>query len=183
MSRRWKAIPEAERAALRCRFALTLAADGLAAPDPPPGTRPPRFDELYAAALDPASALDAPLSGALAADVDSRAAFAAVLRDYAVCWFPPAVAAAGGGLDMREADGFRVWIRPSSADASQVYVLVRAAEGRAGKPTALVALPPDGPPASVALPEDIDGVYQVIVREESALVRAIRDPASKLALR
>ena len=185
MSRRWNSMSEAERAELCRRFALALAADELAAPDPPAGTRPPRFDELYAAALDPVSALDASLSGRLTADAAARAAFEAALRDNALCWFPVAAAAAGGGSadDVREEDGFRVWIRPSSAGDGQVYVLVRAAEGRAGKPAALVALPPDGPPASVVLPEDIDGVYQVIAREESALVRAIRDPAAKLALR
>ena len=183
MSRRWNAMSEAERAGLRRRFALALAADELAPPDPPPGTRPPRFDELYAAALDPVSALDASLSDALTDDAAARATFEAVLRDNALCWFPVAAAAAGGADDMREEDGFRVWVCPSSVGDGQVYVLVRAAEGRTGKPTELVALPPDGPPEFVALPEDIDGVYQVIAREESVLVRAIRDPASKLALR
>lgn len=184
MNGRWNSMSEAERAGLRRRFALALAADELAAPDPPAGTRPPRFDELYTAALDPVSTLDASLSGFLTADAAARSAFEAVLRDNALCWFPVAAAAGGGSADdVREEGGFRVWIRPSSAGDGQVYVLVRAAEGRAGKPAALVALPPGGPPASVALPGDIDGVHQVIAREDSALVRAIRDPAAKLALR
>ena len=176
-------MSEAERAGPRRRFSLAFAADELAVPDPPAGSRPPRFDELYAAALDPVSALDASLSGPLTGDAAARAAFVAVLRDNALCRFPVAAAAGGNADDVREEGGFRVWIRPSSAGDGQVYVLVRAVEGRAGKPAALVALPPDGPPASVVLPEDIDGVHQVIAREDSAPVRAIRDPAAKLALR
>ena len=186
MSRRWMAISEAERDAMTRRFALGLAAEALAAQPAPPdtGVRPPRFDELYAAARDPVASLAGPLALALAADPGARLAFEALLRDHSLCWFPPAAAAAGEeGLDSREEAGFRVWLRPSSAGPDQVYVLIRLAEGRAGKPSALVALPPGGPPVCAALPEDIDGVYQLIEREDSALVRAVRDPASKLALR
>lgn len=180
MSRRWSTMAETETAAVRRRFAAALAADELAAPEAPHGARPPRFDELYAAALDPVAGL----GGALAADAGARAEFEAVLRDVSVCWFPVAAAAAGGdGLDSREEQGFRIWVRPSSAEDGQVYVLIRAAEGIDAKPSALVVMPPDGRPVSVALPEGIDGVYQLIAREDSALVRAVRDPGSRLALR
>ena len=184
MSRRWSTMAETETDAVRRRFAAALAADELAAPEAPHGARPPRFDELYAAALDPVAGLGGALAGALAADAGARVEFEAVLRDVSVCWFPVAAAAAGGdGLDSREEQGFRIWVRPSSAGDGQVYVLVRAAEGIDAEPSALVVMPPDGRPVSVALPEGIDGVYQLIAREDSALVRAVRDPGSRLALR
>lgn len=185
MSRRWSTFSEPERGRMRRRFALSLAADALAAPDEPPGGfRPPSFDQLYAAARDPSAALTEPLAAALAADSRARAKFEALLRDGSVCWFPLAAAAAGeAGLDAREEAGFRIWIRPSSAGNDQVYVLIRAAQSAVAKPTAVVALPPAGPPVCAPLPDDIDGVYQLIEREDSPLVRAIRDPASKLALR
>lgn len=93
MNGRWNSMSEAERAGLRRRFALALAADELAVPDPPAGTRPPRFDELCAAALDPVSALDASLSGFLTADAAARSTFEAVPRDNALCWLPPPPAA------------------------------------------------------------------------------------------
>ncbi len=168
------------------RFAVELAVDELTGQEAPPGfgARPPRFDELHAAARDPSARLDAPLARALGFDSEARVSFEALLSDCAVCWFPAAAAAAGGeGLDAREEAGFRVWVRPSSAGEGQVYVLIRVAEGSALGPSSLVALPPDGEPVCAALPEDIDGVYQLIEREDSGLVRAIRDPASKLALR
>lgn len=184
MSRSWSAIPEAERADMSRRFALSLAAEELAAPEPPAGARPPRFDELYAAALDPAGRLPGPLAKALADDARARAEFESLLRGHSVCWFPAAAAAASEeALDAREEAGFRVWIRRSSADAEQVYVLIRAGEGSAGRPTALVVLPPGEAPLCAALPEDVDGVYQLIERGDSPLVGALRDPASKLALR
>ena len=185
MSLRWSMIPEAERAAMCRRFAVDLAADELAAGEAPAlaEARPLRFDELYVAAVDPIAALGEMFSSRLAADEDSRATFEALLRDSAVCWFPAAAAASDGGLDVREEEGFRIWIRPSSAGGDQVYVLIRAAQGRSKMPVALVALPPDGPPERAALPEAIDGVYQLIERANSGLVRAIRNPASKLALR
>ena len=186
MSRTWSTIPEAEQAGMRRRFALSLAADELAAPEPPAdaGERRPRFDEMLAAAVDPAGRLGGPVAQALLSDVETRSSFEALLRDHALCWFPPAAAAAGEeGLDAREEAGFRVWIRPSSADPDQVYVLVRVAEGSRSRPAVLVALPHGGAPVCAVLPDDIDGVYQLVEHAESPLVRAVRDPASKLALR
>lgn len=186
MSLKWSAIPEGERSAMSRRFSVELAADELAAQEGPPGVgaRPPRFDELYAAARDPSARLAGPLARALASDPDARRAFEALLSDHSLCWFPAAAAAAGGeGLDAREEAGFRVWVRRSSADPEQVYVLIRVAEGSAGPPAALVALPPGGEPVCAALPEDVDGVYQLIEHEGSPLVRVVRDPASRLALR
>lgn len=186
MSRSWSAIPETKRAGMSRRFALSIAVDELAAPEPPAdaAARPPRFDELLAAAADPADRLAGSLARALDSDAGARAAFEALVRDHALCWFPAAAAAAGEeGLDAREEAGFRVWIRPSSAGPDQVYVLIRAGEGGGGPPAALVAFPPEAPPVCAALPEGIDGVHQLIERADSPLVRAIRDPASTLALR
>ena len=185
MSLRWSMMKEVERAEMSRKFALDLAADEMAAGEAPAVTeeRPLRFDELYAAAEDPVAALSEALSARLAADEGACATFEAILWDRSVCWFPAAAAASSGGLDMREEEGFRIWIRPSSAGRDQVYVLIRAAEGQSPQPAALVALPRDGPPARADLPEAIDGVYQLIESAESTLVRAIRDSASKLALR
>ena len=185
MSRKWSTLSEAERERAERRFAQSLATDALATPDEPPeGVRAPRFDELYAAARDPLTALTGPLAAALAADAGARGKFEALLREGAVCWFPLAAAAADPqGLDVREEEGFRIRVLPSSAGNDQVYVLIQAAEGRAARPTAIVALPPTGLPVCAPLPEDIDGVYQLIEREDSPLVRAIRDPASRVALR
>ena len=83
---------------------------------------------------------------------------------------------------MRAEDGFSVQILPSSAEGDQVYVLIHCAEGRDAKPSALVVFPAKGAPVRAVLPEDIDGVYQLVERRDSPLVRAIRDPASRLAL-
>ena len=186
MNGNWSGMPEARRAALYRRLAVEMAADDLVSADAPPGAAPrrPRFDELRAAALDPDAPPSAAVTAALAADGESRRAFEALLRDTAVCWFPAAAAAAaaGDGLDAREGDGFEIRIMPSSADDRQVHVLIRIAEGRDAAPAALVAIPAQGGPVRAALPEDIDGVYHLIELGDSPLVRAIRDPASKLAL-
>ena len=188
MNSKWSAISPARRDAMRRRFAILFAADLLAEPHAPPvrpetDTRPLRFDELYEAASNPSAPIAGRVAGALATDPDLRTEFEALLDAHAVCWFPVAAAAAGKeGLGRREADGFRIHVRSSAAGAGQVYVLIRVEDGRDAKPAALVALPPDGPALRVPLPEAIEGVYQLIEQEDSALVRAIRDPASKLAL-
>ncbi len=185
MSRSWNTLSDPERDRVRRAFVLSVGADALAASEEPPDVvRPPRFDQLYAAARDPLAALTPALGAALATHERARATFEALLREAAACWFPVAAAAAApGGLDSREEGGFRIWLRPSSAGHGQVYVLLRAAEGRDVQPRAIVAASPAAAPVCTPLPEDIDGVYQLIQREDSPLVRAIRDPASKLALR
>ena len=185
----WSAIPPARRDAMRRRFAALLAADLLAEPDEPPPlaakTRPVRFDELYEAASNPTAPIAPRVANALEAGSGGpRAEFEALLEANAAFWFPVAAAASGEeGLDRREASGARIDIRPSAAGEGQVYVLVRTEDGaRHTKPVALVAVPPNGPPLRAPLPEDIEGVHQLIEHEDSALVRALRDPASKLAL-
>ena len=182
MSPRWSEITEEEREGLRHGLAVDLAADELASA-PAVATRKPRFDEIRAAALDPAGAMDESLAAALAVDAGIRATFEALVSEAALCWFPAAAAASDGeGLDMRAEDGFSVQVLPSSADGGQVYVLIHCAEGRDAKPSALIVFPGEGTPVRTALPEDIDGVYQLVERRDSPLVRAIRDPASRLAL-
>ena len=185
MSRRWSMFGEAERAAMERRFAVDLGADELVSAEAPDAVAesPLRFDELYVAAIDPIGSFDKQLSNRLAGDAASRATFEAILRDRALCWFPAAAASSSGNLDIREEDGFRIWIRPSSAGGDQMYVLIRLAEGRTETPSTLVALPPQGSPARAVLPEAIDGIFQLIERADSALLRAIRDSSSKLALR
>lgn len=184
MSRFWSAVPDSEREALYRRLALDLAIDDLVPAEAAAVTRPPRFDELYAAALDPDAEPAPSFAAGFAAHPDSQRAFESLLRDTAICWFPAAAAAADGdeGLVAREEEGFEISIRPSSADRDQVYILVELAEGRDVKPVALVAIPAHGTPVRATLPEDIDGVYQLIELGDAAIVRAIRDPASKLAL-
>ena len=184
MSRRWSEMTEEKRTELRLHLAVDLAADELAsAPAPADTARRPRFDEIHAAALNPAEAMDESLTAALTADAEARETFEALLRDAALCWFPAAAAAADGeGLDMRAEDGFSVQILPSSAEGDQVYLLIRCAEGRDSKPSALIVFPAKGAPVRAVLPEDIDGVYQLVEHRDSLLVRAIRDPASRLAL-
>lgn len=185
MSPRWSEITEVERESLRLRLAMELAVDELVSVPQPPNAIAwrPRFDEIHAAVLDPAEAMDETFEASLATSRQIRETFEFLLRDVALCWFPTAAAAAdGAGLDMRAEDGFSIETHPSSAEGDQVYVLIRCAEGRDTKPSALVVFPGEGAPVRTALPEDIDGVYQLVERRDSPLVRAIRDPSSRLAL-
>ena len=182
MSPRWSEMTKDERETLRLRLAVDLAVDELASA-PAVAACKPRFDEIRAAALEPAGAMDESLAAALAVDAEIRATFEALVGEAALCWFPAAAAAADGeGLEVRTEDGFSIEIHPSSAAGDQVYVLIRCAEGRDAKPTALVVFPGEGAPVRAVLPEDIDGVYQLVERRDSPIVRALHDPASRLAI-
>ncbi len=185
MSRKWNEIPEAEKQDMRHRFDVLLTADLLIDPEEPfqEENRPVRFDEIYTIATDPGAPIDGRISGALESNVRLKRDFEALLESTAICWFPVAAAAAGiDGLDEREEDGFGLRIRASSAGDDQVYVMIRLKEGWDKMPAALVALPPDSAPVRIPLPEEIDGVYQLIEASDSAIVTAIRDPKSRLAL-
>jgi hypothetical protein len=185
MSRKWNEIPDVEKQEMSHLFDVRLTADLLIDPEEPPQVenRPVRFDEIYEIAIDPKATIDGRISRALETDARLKRDFEALLESTAICWFPVAAAAAGvDGLDEREEDGFGLRIRTSSAGDDQVYVMIRLKEGWDIPPTALVALPLDQAPVRVPLPEEIDGVYQLIEAVDSAIVKAIRDPKSRLAL-
>lgn len=185
MSRKWNEIPEAEKQRMRHRFDVLLTSDLLIDPEEPPQAenRPVRFDEIYRIATDPAAPIDRRICDALDSDARLKRDFESLLEAASICFFPVAAAAAGvDGLDEREEDGFRLRIRASSAGDDQVYVTIRLKEGWDRPPTALVALPSGQAPVRVPLPEDIDGVYQLIEPADSPVVKAIRDPNSSLVL-
>ena len=185
MSPKWCEMTEVERETLRLGLAVELAADDLVHAHAPADivARRPRFDEIHAAVFNPIGTMDEGIEAALAADAGIRATFEALVHDAAICWFPVAAAAADDeGLDMRAEDGFSIEILPSSTESDQVYVLIRCAEGRDIKPSVLVVFPGEGAPVRTALPEDIDGVYQLVEHRDSPVVRSLRDPASRLAL-
>ena len=185
MSKNWNEIPDVEKQEMSHRFDVLLAADLLIDPEEPPREedRPVRFDEIYEIATNPGAIIDVRVANAFKTDARSRRDFEALLKSTAVCWFPVAAAAAGiDGLNEREDDGFGLRIRASSAGDDQVYVMIRLKEGQVNPPTALVAISPDESPVRIPLPEEIDGVYQLIEAVDSPIVRAIRDPKSRLAL-
>lgn len=185
MSRKWNEIPDVEKQQMRDRFDVLLTADLLIEPDEPlqAEERPVRFDEIYRIATDPMALIDPRISEALETDARLKQDFEGLLETASICFFPVAAAAAGtDGLVEREEDGFRLRVRASSAGDDQVYVTIRLKEGWDRLPTAFVALPQGHAPVRVPLPEDIDGVYQLIEAADSTIVEAIRDPKSRLAL-
>ena len=185
MSKNWLEISVEEKQSMRQRFDLLHAADMLADTEElrDQEERPVRFDEIYSVATDPNAVIDSRISTALSTNASLKLDFEALLELNAICWFPVAVAAAGvDALEEREENGFSIRIRRTRAADDQVYVLIRLKEGWEELPKALVAIPNDGSPVRLTLPEEIDGVYQLIEAANSLLVAAIGDPKSRLAL-
>ena len=184
MSPRWSEMEEDERTELRLHLALDLASDELAsAPEPADTARRPRFDEIHAAALNPAEAMDESLTAALTGDIEARATFETLVREAALCWFP-AAAAAADGEGTRYARGRRVFDSDSPVERrGRSGLRVDPLRGRPRRQT-LGAGRVSGQrrPRARGAARRHRRVYQLVEHRDSPLVRAIRDPASRLAL-
>lgn len=133
----------------------------------------------YAAGL---VAEDAGIEAALAADPRLAADFARLLARTST-WQLPRLAAASSGEDVvRSGDNCRIELRRSEAEPSQVYLIIELAAPEA-LPTRLFVTRGDGQVVSAELPDARDGVIQLLVGADTALVAALRDVGAEIFLR
>lgn len=146
------------------------------------GPRPPRlsFDDLYRFAQDPDMTLDADQREALAASprlqddlrlLVSRASRGEVLM---------AAAASSGTITTRHGTSFRMTLRESRADRSQVYVLIHISAKAALAPRALFVIDDAAACRKVPLPTPLNGTVQLLLDADSEIVSALRDPTAEV---
>ena len=162
------------------RVATTLGT--LDAMTAPPAKRAVGFSELYAYATNPGIEPSVALTTALSTDEILRANLRRILANTAIGRLPQVAAASSGAIDSREGDGCRIEIKPSRANAGQIYILITLAENWARTPTALFVYSPEGRGTKVALPDSQDGKIQLLVESDSEVARALRDIATEVYL-
>jgi len=194
MSMKWSELSEEARAEIGRDLDAALTADLLSEPAAPAAAEASysavdevaprvRFHDLYAALNGPESRMPPRIARGLLVDRRLRADFDALVRATALTTAPAAAAAAGvGQLDGREEADFSLRLTPSRADGTQIYVTLRPKTAFDRPPGFLLAMPADGAPIKAALPEEIDGVYQLLLEEGDPLISALRDPKTEIAI-
>ncbi len=126
---------------------------------------------LYAYAVGRGA--DAAIERALGDDAELRAAFDRLLDKTAV----PALAAAAASDDAfsRTAQGYRLRLERSRAEPTQFYVIIEPLAEGGTPPRALFIRFPDNRRRKFVLPEEHEGVIQLIESEDSEIVQSLRD--------
>ena len=141
------------------------------------------FSRLYQYARGDIS-LDAALLAALKQNKSLARDFNALLQKLS--WDSlPQVAAATTDTDLRlrETDLCAIRIEPSRAEPDQVYVILELKDPAAAPPDLLITSAADGGIETLALPDPDDGVIQLLLQADDAVLLAMQDHATWVFLR
>ncbi|MEM7224223.1 MAG: hypothetical protein AAF495_14670 [Pseudomonadota bacterium] len=140
------------------------------------------FGALYAYASEP----EQPMTADLEAALRSRPRLAADLRHLLAKGCARhgqrLAAASSGAVSHREGPGFALDIRPSRADASQVYVVIQLSDDEP-LPSTLFVTGPESAFHKQALPYLAGDRLQLLFEADAEIVLALQDPTSEVLLR
>jgi hypothetical protein len=144
--------------------------------------RPPRvgFDDLYRFANDPDVDMGDDLAQALGASHRLRADLRLLVERAAQGETLIAAAASSGTITTRHGTSFRMTLRESRADRSQVYVLIQINGKAALAPRALFVIDDASACRKVSLPTPLNGTVQLLLDADSDIIAALRDPATEV---
>jgi hypothetical protein len=144
--------------------------------------RPPRvsFDDLYRFANDPGEDMSSDMAAALAASPRLRADLRLLVERAARGESLIAAAASSGTITTRHGTSFRMTLRESRADRSQVYVLIQINGKAALAPRALFVIDDASACRKLSLPTPLNGTVQLLLDADSEIVSALRDPATEV---
>ncbi|SCA56813.1 conserved hypothetical protein [Candidatus Terasakiella magnetica] len=139
------------------------------------------FSELFAYAHDPNHTSSPVLQAALLNDLKLRRGLKRLLEKQSIVHMARAAAASTGDIDIREADGFKISLKPSKADASQIYLLIEAID-RDETPSLLFINQEDGPILRLVIDDFYDGEAQILLSSDDDIVKALRNVKSEVIL-
>lgn len=140
------------------------------------------FSELFAYASTSDHVPSPALTEALQTDFSLRRDLKRLLSKQAIAQLPRAAAASTGDILTREADGFRLSLKPSKADESQIYLLIEAID-RSESPSLMFVQQDDGPIHRLVIDDFYDGETQILLQSDDEIVKALRKTQSDVILR
>ena len=185
MTRAWKTLEPRRKAVAERVFDALSSLDTLTERENAGETaeRKVGFAELYAFATRSDLPMGEELKRALDESETLRRDLDALLERTAVYHFPRVAAASSGGVESREGEGFSLRIRPSRAATGQSYVIIEMADDAADAPKTLFVCGADQQYGKYPLPDAQNGVIQLLVDSDSALVQALRDVHTEVFIR
>lgn len=147
--------------------------------------RPRRIgmSDLFAFVNDPDQEMGPQLATALAESEMLRDDLSRLLERTARYRFPLVAAASSGPVARRDGELYRIALRPSRAEPSQVYIVIDYADLDAPQPQLIYVCRPGCPCEKHRLPAAHDGTIQILADEASPLVEALRDRRAEVFLR
>ena len=134
------------------------------------------FSRLYAYAVRPDDFGDEELTTALARDPALWSDFQRLLSRTSIAEGPQVAAAATGDIMSREGEGFRIDFRRRRAEPDQTYVILTLDDDYTARPEALLLLDSEQRICRKhILPVPRDGVIQILVERDSALLAELLD--------
>ncbi len=185
MTGTWETLTPRQQDAARQAFAALGALDRLdqAGRERSAGARRVGFSDLYAFATEPERAMTPALARALGADARLRDDLERLLVKTARYRSPRLAAASSGPVVHRQGTGFTIDLRPSRAEASQVYVIIELDDIVPGLPRILFVTGRRDRLLKHPLPAAQGNTIQLLAEADSDLIQALRDPGSEVFLR
>jgi hypothetical protein len=139
------------------------------------------FSDLHAYVTGNQPIMAPRLARALTANTALQDDLRALIDDLARYRSERVAAASGAATPVRRGPEFELELRPSRADASQVYVVIRLSQG-GDPPSNLFVRAPGGAIEKAVLPEPASGRIQLLFSDSAAIIRALQDPDSEVSL-
>ncbi|NVK20456.1 MAG: hypothetical protein HWE30_17315 [Methylocystaceae bacterium] len=140
------------------------------------------FNELFSYAHNPKHVPSPALNNALMNDLSVRRDLKRLLSKQALAHLPRAAAASTGDIVEREADGFRLTLKVSKADETQIYLLIEAID-RSESPSLVFVQEEDGPIYRLVIDDFYDGEAQILLQSDNEVLKALRKAKSEVILR
>ena len=164
-------------------FDETINLDALLGEGEGEGRAPIAFGRLYAYATEAEGIGDPELAEALAGDPGLRAALRRLVEKTAILRLPWVAAASAGTIMSRDGEGCRIRFQRSRAEPRQTYVIIELDGAADARHRTLFACDPENRCAKFPLPEAREGVVQMLVDEDSELLRALLDIKTEIFIR
>jgi len=181
MTRSWNAMSDDEKQATSTLFDALNAMDALEGRGKAT-SKSIGFADIYEYANNPNGVMSAELGAALIGNAGLRRDLDQLIARMSVYHFPKAAAASSGDLESREGDGYKIRLKTSRANESQVYVIVEISNTDALPPESLVVKLENGRYIKQALPEGLNGIYQLLLNTRTEMVSALRNIKTEVFL-
>jgi len=177
----WNHFSDHEKALIQALFtARSNLTAAVAESDPLPHFS---FQALYEQVERRNAPLNQALQQALLKDRKLRESFHHLLKKQAHYYMPRTAAASSGSLTLREIEGFRIRLKTSRVESSQLYIIIELPEGFSFAPTILMIYEEDGHCQKLSLPAPIEGKIQLLTETDSPLAEGVRNHKTELFLR
>ena len=178
----WKNLNDRQKHAAESLFDAFATVDILTGSERPTERRVGHAD-LYAYATRPERGMDETLRHALDTDPALRRDLDRMIDRQAIYHFPRVAAASSGAVKEREGEGFKIRFRESKAAEGQTYVIIEIEDPASAAPRSLFLCGTDKHYGKIELPDEQDGVIQLLLDNDSEALMALRDVKTEIFIR